>query len=514
MKKKLFTVEHHNAIYIGGGFMESQLLYILPFAAGYAKEKGISRLVIDRILPRSISNNACIKEIISEYHIVYLERQRKSRISTLKRFYNRFRAISLSNIIRGLKLQRKDLLSNSSWYECQIDHAIWDTAMHNSADGTTDINWFNRVLASNAVECNIRLARLLAFKYKVTDAILGHVVYSGRALAAEFAEQNVNVIAHASNVFYKMPSDGDLRWSFISPTLVNFATNYEQSLRESSIDYWKSRFLGISSYVDASKAYEGCRVTSHELPTNVLFLHVFRDSPFNCIDRSRLFADYIDWVGFTLSVIANSKETWLIRPHPSALSWGEDQYKWLARFSTDIFDDDWPAHIGVDNEYSNMAILSHAKRVVTHHGTVHLEAACRGIKPIVMSDVTLSNYNKTLVNKPQSMDEYSRLLLCSSELPVFKLNTSEVEESIMLLYIREELLQFNRDTGSYSVKRFDGESAFKNEFKSVENMQPYFTEKMCILGSAMTEDIDHSVSIRYLDDWVRYNKSILNTSGS
>ena len=54
-------------------------------------------------------------------------------------------------------------------------------------------------------------------------------------------------------------------------------------------------------------------------------LHIFKDSPFTNIDRNRIFADYYVWVLETLKIISQSKEKWVIRKHPSADRWGEDQ---------------------------------------------------------------------------------------------------------------------------------------------------------------------------------------------
>ena len=41
---------------------------------------------------------------------------------------------------------------------------------------------------------------------------------------------------------------------------------------------------------------------------NVIMLHIFKDSPFTNIDRTRIFADYYSWVKTTLQIISKSKE--------------------------------------------------------------------------------------------------------------------------------------------------------------------------------------------------------------
>ena len=63
---------------------------------------------------------------------------------------------------------------------------------------------------------------------------------------------------------------------------------------------------------------------------NVTYL---RDSPFTNIDRERIFSDYYTWVVETLKFLRKSKEKWIIRKHPSAERWGENQKKLLMKSS-------------------------------------------------------------------------------------------------------------------------------------------------------------------------------------
>ena len=54
-------------------------------------------------------------------------------------------------------------------------------------------------------------------------------------------------------------------------------------------------------------------------------MHIFKDSPFNVIDRDRIFVDYFDWVKKTLKIIKKSKEIWILKIHPISNRWGEIQ---------------------------------------------------------------------------------------------------------------------------------------------------------------------------------------------
>ena len=46
----------------------------------------------------------------------------------------------------------------------------------------------------------------------------------------------------------------------------------------------------------------------NDILENVIMLHVFRDSPFTNLDRSRIFSDYYTWVVETLKIVENSKK--------------------------------------------------------------------------------------------------------------------------------------------------------------------------------------------------------------
>ena len=47
-------------------------------------------------------------------------------------------------------------------------------------------------------------------------------------------------------------------------------------------------------------------------------------------------------------------------------------------------------------------------------GTIHLESAAYGIKPIVISNVMLNKYDADSVFKPKTLDQYRKLLLLNS----------------------------------------------------------------------------------------------------
>ena len=66
--------------------------------------------------------------------------------------------------------------------------------------------------------------------------------------------------------------------------------------------YWNKRIIGEGTY-DLANYAQSVKNTNIEFPKNLVFLHIFKDSPFNTIDRDRIFSDYYEWVVETLKIL-------------------------------------------------------------------------------------------------------------------------------------------------------------------------------------------------------------------
>ena len=84
-----------------------------------------------------------------------------------------------------------------------------------------------------------------------------------------------------------------------------------------------------------------------------------------------------------------------LRKHPSAARWGEDQKNIIKNIFFKLFNGKIPKNIYFeDNIKSNIDQFKQTKRLITFSGNSHLEAACFGIKPIIISKTTLCNFEK------------------------------------------------------------------------------------------------------------------------
>lgn len=438
-------------VYVGGGFVDAQLLWLIPLIDGYCQQKNINSIIFERKLKINIINNLIINKILKKYNILYL----KNDILIKNFLYIFFFLIqSLVNIFfLAFLTTRVNLLNKkNTWDKTQILHSIWDSSVLYLKDYKLEPNLLIKIKFSFLIHINLYLAEFLS-KQNLDTVFFGHTVYSARAMIAVFRKKNVKVICHANSSLYILPKSQDISWAMPNLKMIN--TLNSNLLFKKSNRYWKRRILGNGNYEEANiAAKKNIFFKKSSIYKNIIMLHIFRDSPFHIIDRNRIFADYIDWIKYTLEILKLSKEKWLIRPHPNCLRWGENSRKVyfniVKRYLIKISN----KNIKFDSlKLSNIEILRNAKRVVTYSGTAHIEAACLGIKPIIISNTTLNHYDKNIVLKPKTVKEYSDLLLkdCQS----FTLNKKQIMFAKFILFFNENISHIRGDLNSKSLYRND-----------------------------------------------------------
>ena len=61
-------------IYVGGGFLESQLIWILPILNSYCKKKNIKTIIFEHQLSNKFINNKRINFYLRSYKIEFLKK--------------------------------------------------------------------------------------------------------------------------------------------------------------------------------------------------------------------------------------------------------------------------------------------------------------------------------------------------------------------------------------------------------------------------------------------------------
>jgi len=231
-------------------------------------------------------------------------------------------------------------------------------------------------------------------------------------------------------------------------------------------------------------------------------LHIFKDSPFTNIDRSRIFADYYSWVLETLKIISRSKERWIIRKHPSADKWGEDQSDIIKKLLYEVFKDNKPENIVFENNVkSNITQFKMTNKIVTFSGNSHLEASCFGIKPIIISKTTLTNFDNNMFYKPKSIKEYENLLLEKNH-KKFKASKAQIKKSKRMLYCIHNVINYAEDINSFHVFRKENKKIFKLLYKNIlrKVYQNYYSLKD--IGFFLGNKYDQSINKKYLKRFI------------
>tara|TARA_B100000686_G_scaffold352882_1_gene456363 strand:+ start:1406 stop:2878 length:1473 start_codon:yes stop_codon:yes gene_type:complete len=484
-------------IFVGCGFIDSQLLWLLPLIYGYSKEKKIKSIIFHKRISEKVKNNKIFKKISNHFNVEFLDDHNLLK----KYFFIKWLVIILvflpKGIVLALKTTKIKLLDkNLSWKDSQVYHSIWDTAIKDSEDGVIKPKFINLLIASILVEYN-KFEANLALKRNAKHFFIAHSVYGYRAFLSEIRKREINIFCHSGFTIYKQYTNRDNSWCFIDKKLFNKLVKNKST----EVDkYWNKRQKGKGNYEDSRIAANIKNKTKSKYK-NIIFLHIFRDSPFADIDRERLFEDYISWIDKTLEILKYSNEDWLLRLHPSYKRWGENQNITLNKIIYRKFNGVLPKNIKIeDNVNSNYEILKNANRIVTFNGTSHLEAACFGIKPIVISNTMLNILKKDFVIKPKTFSQYKKILLRNSESNYFKLKNSDTLLAKKIMYVREKALKFETEVGGFHVFKGDPKFKFLEDYKQTERKLNKNLNFLFKNGQNLSKKINFTLSQSFLNE--------------
>ena len=404
---------------------------------------------------------------------------------------------------------RSSLIQSSyPWLLSQIMHGVWDLSQRYAPNNIVTPSLKDKYLAalSNLTQLSKSAHYTLAFRPALI--FLGHSVYAGRSSMAFYRMLPIPIYAHSFHALNKVAPHSDS--SVFTPTKLESKAFLKIVRQLDPTTFWEDRKAGHSNYYDARNSFIGIKTTD-TTPANIIYLHIYRDSPFNHIDRTRIFADYFHWTLETLRVLKNSNETWLIKTHPTSTRWGEDSLAITYRLLSTVFPTGLPEHILIDEStLSNSSLLSHARRIITFSGSVHLEAAAHSIKPIVISSTLLEAIDPSLVFKPSTMATYTSLLLTPSRSPDFHLSYDQTLLSRQILQLKENYLTYGDDFNImplYPSDSLDYQSQVLESFIRSSLDASQFTRR---LAYYLANGLTRSTSSRILDSFYH----LMNQSSS
>jgi hypothetical protein len=483
------------AVILVDGLNSINLLYMLPIIRGLAKNRGITSVFF--YMKHVESTEAVLFErIMSGLDTKILRRKNISLGLIDYRLY--FCRISYL-LYRCLFVRRKDLLEKTRDFRYYLNHAIWDLAFSLSVDGELTPGITARLRAFARLK-KIEFVSIFMRRFSTDSVVfLGHNVYERRLLVTRMQQLQFTVFFHAGYCVARQDSDHDRLPIIPSKLLMELGRAVvKDSITE---DFWIRRQQGetINTSTIEALSIKSNRSLLKSFDS-VIFLPVFRDSPFALIDPNRVFSDYIDWLKFTLQVLHGSDQSVLLKPHPSRRRWGEDSQKFIDKIFRELNLEQARASI----EYSEKSIEYHqifksVRKVITFRGTVHLEAACHGIKPIVVSDCLLTQTSNDLAFKPLSIHAYEHLLRDTND-GNFKLSDEQSKRARRLFFYREELIPFIRDVDGTLFLRGDS-AALKKEVKDrIVKRLPDIEAPLEDLGKRLGQGLEQTCSLKYLGD--------------
>lgn len=478
-----------NCLYLGGGFTKHTYPWLIPIIDGFCTKKGISTLIFHSIPKKELDAIPSLKPILSKYKIVD-----ETKNTSLWKISSRWFIACLEGIILFKNFRTNNVLNKkNSWYESQILHSIYDqeNLLHH---GSGSSRWLCRLRACIFSAREKNRAAYLLNNYEIGAAFLGHTVYFYRVIVATFREKNIEVITQAMFNCHLQKKNKDTYFASLNKKKVDYL---KKKLNPKEIEnYWNKRLIGEGTY-DLANYAQSVKNVSTKFPKNIVFLHIFKDSPFNTIDRDRIFIDYYEWVVGTLNILKESKEQWTIKVHPSSYRWGENKNNTIKKLINKIYKDQISNIELIQTEFTNLDIFKNCNRLVTFSGTCHLEVACHGIRPITIQETQLEEFDKNYVLKPKDLNSYRQLLLEPSSSGIFKLNANEIRNARFCLFVREKILTLKEDLSQTVVYRGDSKSSFAGELNFLKETLPNNIENLTNNGENLANGFSHTFSRDY-----------------
>jgi hypothetical protein len=491
------SILNNKSIFLDSGFKDFQLLYMIPVVCAYADTRGIKEIIFQDELPKKVLEDKTVNKLLRLKKVTIL----KKKISFIKIIKIVELFLSIHKIIFYFILFNFRLLKkNSNWYLYQLMHAFWDNAYVNSKDTELTPSYFNRIKSVLMIIMSVNDFKKI--NKNIDTVFLSHTVYSARVLLASFRNEKVNIFSHANCNIYKVDKFKDNSSNFVENS--NLKKLLFHIKKEIVNKYWNSVITGNSKNLETnsiSKIKNKFRLFKNDQSYNVIFLHVFRDSPYSDIDKSRIFFGYHDWFWETLKILKDSDENWIIRTHPSMYKWGENSNIIVEKFIKKAFNNNIiPANIKIQDKLtSNFFLLKNAKKIITYSGNVHIEAACLGRKPICISQTTLEKVDKNFILKPHSINNYKELLLKKSDDTLFKLKQNLKQKAKSILFIKDKALSFSDILESNHIYRSSSFEEKKFEFNKNKKKIKVYLKFFQKIGSLHARGLSQSVTKSYLN---------------
>ncbi len=119
------------SLYLGGGFRDHQILYMIPIIEGICSRKKITSIIFENDISKKIYSKKIYSNFFKNYNIKSVDQIQKNQnnmIIILKTLFFSTIFLCLSYLINRKLLLKK----SSTWFNNQLFHSIWDTCIINN----------------------------------------------------------------------------------------------------------------------------------------------------------------------------------------------------------------------------------------------------------------------------------------------------------------------------------------------------------------------------------------------
>ena len=417
----------------------------------YCNINNIKNIIFENEISEEIINSKYLKKEFKNFNIIIKNKNYFLLVLEFIFYYS-------FNFILDIK--------NNKNFKKQFDHSFSDTCRLKNNKNIYNISFFTKIKSILILFSQYTFINKLLKNYFINDIFYGHSVYQYRLTLALFKNKKTNFFVQANNSLYKTNINNEVRWDFLDPYKNKFISKI--IVKNKILAYWNRRNKGYSQYEDFNISSKFKNNLNIGKKLNIVMLHIFQDSPFNYVDKKKIFFDYFHWLRHTIKVLNQSEETWFLKFHPNALRWGEDSKK--------IFFDflkyekiTMKNNIKFIENISNLSIFNNLSKLITFSGTSGLEAIAYGVKPICISRIT---HHSSILNKqyflPRSTNAYDKLIFKKPDF--FKLSNQKYKyEAKKLIYIRENVLTLNPNFTSKNIYRGDSIKYQNKQFNKMKN---------------------------------------------
>jgi len=263
-------------------------------------------------------------------------------------------------------------------------------------------------------------AELLIEKYNPKIFILSHAIGLYFTFAWVALKKNIRVIILFGN-------HGVLRfWNILGTDgIYNFqdrpafkdykslSEKRKKKFKEVGMAYLNKRFYGKTGDIGSKYAYKMrnmdvdkdkiCKQYSWDKRKKIICLFASNWFDFPHCYGMKNFKDFYDWIFSTMQIVKECKDVnWLFKAHPCDDWYGGYTLKDFFNFN------EYPHIKLVLKEWDSNKLIDAIDGIITYHGTIGIEATCKGKPVLVPDNGWYHDWNFVKVSK--SRDDYLRLL--------------------------------------------------------------------------------------------------------